>query len=487
MLTQLRFSNFKSWAEEKHVDFGRITGLFGPNSSGKSAILQTLLLLKQTSQLDDGNLFLHFGDSHGDYTDFGSYTEIIHKRDRRRRLLLGMTWSDTNRRRIAPRSRPQPNEYSLDIQLSAARSHGQERVRVERLKYVLGDFLDFSDTTAATFDTNVLRENLQIECSRPSRRSVGYEIRLRWGERVKIDLPSRRQYEPSGAYRIPYRAFYDLEAKAHDSDDQSVPRLARHQSPIGPFLRTVPRRIDEFLTRVYYLGPIREYPRRYNSWVGTLPATVGRRGEWTVQILLASQSGDSRNEEQPKIDDVEVWLDKLGVAENVDLRPIGDGSRIWELILTPAKGGGTKANITDVGFGVSQILPVVVALLYAQPGSTVLLEHPEIHLHPRVQMDLVDFFIYAAKERGIQIVFESHSEYMLARLQRRLAESNGSDSPVSTKDVKLYFCSLENGRSTLDPLEVNRNGSIQNWPHDFFGDTFTERMAIAKANVRAGG
>ena len=116
-----------------------------------------------------------------------------------------------------------------------------------------------------------------------------------------------------------------------------------------------------------------------------------------------------------------------------------------------------------------------------------MLEHPEIHLHPKVQMNLVDFFIHVAKERSIQIVFESHSEYMLARLQRRLAESKGSDSPITTDDVKLYFCSLENGRSVLETLEVNKNGSIQNWPHDFFGDTFTERMAIAKASVRADG
>ena len=186
------------------------------------------------------------------------------------------------------------------------------------------------------------------------------------------------------------------------------------------------------------------------------------------------------------MENVQKWLHKLGVAENIDLRRVGEGARIWELMLSPPNVAGYEANIADVGFGVSQVLPVVVELLNAPRGSTVLLEHPEIHLHPKVQMDLVDFFIYAAKERGIQIVFESHSEYMLARLQRRLAESNGSDSPITTDDVKLYFCSLKNDRSVLDPLKVNPNGSIQNWPEDFFGDTFTERMAIAKANVSAG-
>ena len=87
-------------------------------------------------------------------------------------------------------------------------------------------------------------------------------------------------------------------------------------------------------------------------------------------------------------------------------------------------------------------------------------------------MDLVDFFIFVAQHREIQIVFESHSEYMLARLQRRVAESYGSDTPITTDEVKLYFCSLKGDHSVLDPLKVNPDGSIQNWPPDFFGDTF---------------
>ncbi len=187
------------------------------------------------------------------------------------------------------------------------------------------------------------------------------------------------------------------------------------------------------------------------------------------------------------MESVQEWLRKLGVAGNIDLSRVGKGARIWEFRLNPPNVTGYKANLADVGFGVSQVLPVVVALLNAPRGSTVLLEHPEIHLHPKIQMDLVDFFIFAAKQRDIQIVFESHSEYMLARLQRRLAESNGSDSSLTTDDVKLYFCSLQDNRSVLEPLEVNPNGSIENWPHDFFGDTFTERMAIAKASVKSGG
>ena len=493
MLTQLRFSNFKSWADDNRVDFGRITGLFGPNSSGKSAILQTLLLLKQTAETGDDKLILNFGGARSDYADFGSYIDLVHKRDPTRKLSLSMTWTGPD-----PAFRQSMgSEYSLDIELSAGKRRNQEQVKVDRLEYVSKEGGTTGSLHGSTVRPRVFEDDLKIELSRPSPTALGYKVRLRSGDTVKIDLPIRRKYEPQGALRIPRAALDDLyvaATKARKSNDNSP-------SPQWLIVRLhfEPREsITKFLRHVYYLGPLREYPHRNYQWTGTLPATVGQRGEWAVQTLLADQSGDrssrkrtrssngSQTENQLSMENVQKWLHKLGVAENIDLRRVGEGARIWELMLSPPNVAGYEANIADVGFGVSQVLPVVVELLNAPRGSTVLLEHPEIHLHPKVQMDLVDFFIYAAKERGIQIVFESHSEYMLARLQRRLAESNGSDSPITTDDVKLYFCSLKNDRSVLDPLKVNPNGSIQNWPEDFFGDTFTERMAIAKANVSAG-
>ena len=309
-----------------------------------------------------------------------------------------------------------------------------------------------------------------------------------------------RKYKPYYIHRIPNRVTLDIGQKAEETEDDLDSMRIRYEWVIQALFTVCPINIDEFMKKIDYLGPAREEPRRLHQWRGVLPPTVGQRGESAVEILLASEVSGGVISKQPspsdngwegenylEAADVEDWFRRLGVAASVTPVRAGRGRQYWELMLQPPNGAGCEVNLADVGFGVSQVLPVIVALLYARPGSTVLLEHPEIHLHPKVQMDLVDFFIYAAKERGIQIVFESHSEYMLARLQRRLAESNGSDSSLTTDDVKLYFCSLKENRSVLEPLEVNPNGSIQNWPPDFFGDTFTERMAIAKANINAGG
>jgi predicted ATPase len=135
-------------------------------------------------------------------------------------------------------------------------------------------------------------------------------------------------------------------------------------------------------------------------------------------------------------------------------------------------------NLPDVGFGVSQVLPVVVQCFYASPHTTIILEQPEIHLHPSVQTALADLFIEAAQsreggaDRKIQVIIESHSEHFLRRLQRRLAEG-----VVTPDDVALYFCESGDQGAALRPLEVNLYGEIKNWPENFFGDEMGELAA----------
>jgi len=113
---------------------------------------------------------------------------------------------------------------------------------------------------------------------------------------------------------------------------------------------------------------------------------------------------------------------------------------------------------------------------YAPKGSIIILEQPEIHLHPAVQAGLADVMIDAVKTCNIQIIFESHSEHLLKRLQRRIAEQK-----ISPDTMALYFCESENDGSKLTPLNVDLFGNILNWPKEFFGDQFGEMAAMTKA------
>jgi predicted ATPase len=112
-------------------------------------------------------------------------------------------------------------------------------------------------------------------------------------------------------------------------------------------------------------------------------------------------------------------------------------------------------------------------------GSTVILEQPEIHLHPAVQADLADVLIDAYRKRGVQIIVESHSEHLLRRLQRRIAEKK-----LSRDEVGLYFCQIGAAGSSLTTLDVDLFGNISNWPSDFFGDQFGEIKAISDATLQ---
>ena len=172
------------------------------------------------------------------------------------------------------------------------------------------------------------------------------------------------------------------------------------------------------------------------------------------------------------------WLKELGLIYSFKVQPIAPNRKEYEVRIQRTA-ESASVFLTDVGFGVSQILPVLVLLFYVPEGSTVILEQPEIHLHPAVQAGLADVFIDAIKRRKLQIVLESHSEHLLQRLQRRLAEE-----VIETDAIRLYFTSIKEGRSELKALELDEYGNIGNWPTGFFGNAFEEAAAKMKAEMR---
>jgi predicted ATPase len=138
-----------------------------------------------------------------------------------------------------------------------------------------------------------------------------------------------------------------------------------------------------------------------------------------------------------------------------------------------------EAFLTDVGFGVSQVLPALVLLYYVPEGSIILMEQPEIHLHPSVQSGLADVILQVSKQRNLQVIVESHSEHLLQRFQRRVAEES-----YSVDELKLYFCDIQQGESKLIDLKLNEYGEIENYPDNFFGDEMAEIAATRRASLK---
>ena len=198
-----------------------------------------------------------------------------------------------------------------------------------------------------------------------------------------------------------------------------------------------------------------------------------------MDVMLTDRSARAGSENELPItleSEVSVWLRILGLANGAQLTPVSENGDIFEIQMASGP-GAANVLLPDVGFGVSQVLPVIVLCCSAPKGSTIILEQPEIHLHPAAQSGLADLFIYTSKHRGVQIIFESHSEHLLRRLQRRIAEDK-----LDASQAALYFCQRGGAAgSKLSVLELDEFGNIKNWPKGFFGDEFGEMAALAKA------
>ena len=214
---------------------------------------------------------------------------------------------------------------------------------------------------------------------------------------------------------------------------------------------------------------------------------VGAKGEYTISALLAATGAGRTLNRGPKMRthafDVFIadWLRDLGVIDSFSVKPVAKDRKEYEVLIRTHK-GAPEVKLTDVGFGISQVLPALVQAFYAPPNSMVWMEQPEIHLHPQVQAELADVFISAvqARERGqprnVQFVVESHSEHFLNRLQRRIAEEQ-----IKPDDVAVYFCRRRGAATDLEPLSLDLYGEIENWPENFFGDEMGELTARTTA------
>src|SRR5690606_14561747 len=132
------------------------------------------------------------------------------------------------------------------------------------------------------------------------------------------------------------------------------------------------------------------------------------RGERAVAALLASLDETEEGEETHLVENVSRWMKKLGIADELLIERHGR-SRYHELFVVD---GGRKTNIMDVGFGISQVLPMLVLSHFVEEGTTIIAEQPELHLHPRAQVGLAELMVEVARERKVQFIVETHSEHL---------------------------------------------------------------------------
>ncbi|AKI98578.1 AAA ATPase-like protein [Archangium gephyra] len=447
MFTQLRIQNFKAWKDTGNIRLAPLTVFFGPNSSGKTSLLQLLLLLQQSEQSSDRKRTLNFGDSHS-VVDLGVYPEMVFRHEPQRRLRFAFKW-----RVLGAQEDETERPYKVPQGTMAAFKASIGPVRDGSGPLGL-DFFQYSVCVPSQkpFTIRVQRDEV----------AGGYELSSR-------GLDFQNTPEISGGLSSPVR-FYGF---PREVDEEAVDDLEFS--------------LEEQLDAIHYLGPLRELPARYYSWSGEATEGVGIRGERSVEALLAGMERTLRRGDGAPVRFgalIADWLVRMQLLDSFEVKRIAPSRRDYE-VLVRSRGGAETVNLIDVGFGISQILPVLVQAFYVERESTILLEQPELHLHPSAQSSLADLFIDAiqmredALPRNIQFLVESHSEHFLRRLQRRIAEG------VLTPDqTALYFCKPGPEGSTIEELKLDEFGNISNWPENFFGDEVGDLSAMAKAAMK---
>ena len=411
MITELTAQNFKSWQDTGALQFAPLTGLFGANSSGKTSILQVLLMLKQTVERPpDWNEPLYFGNEES-LVNLGNFGTVIHKHKQDLSLNISVSWKSSTVVDI--------NKYIRFYNLN-----------VETLSSSQGD-RDRSEEIS--FSTNIARGVVN------------------------------NSYYATDLYRF--------DVQQPDLFRCYGFRTARNQ--IMEISSRFEGDFENLFSRILYLGPLREHPRPRYTWDGDHPKGIGQDGKKAISALLSGRVRHFSIDEQ-----ILSWLQRLELIHSYDLRPLSDTGRDYEFLVKQYK-GGPEVRLTDVGFGVSQVLPVLILCYYAPEGSILILEQPEAHLHPKVQTELADVLIDTVKNRNLQIILESHSEYLLSRLQRRIAEKE-----IAATDTALYFCEIKDGTSEIEQLNVDEYGNIRNWPQDFFGDVTGELIKKTKVEMQ---
>lgn len=454
MLTQLRIRNFKAWQDTGDIRLAPLTVFFGTNSSGKTSLLQFLLMLQQTVQSPDRRRVLNFGDNRS-LVDLGVWPEMVFRHEASRTLGFKLEW-----RALA----------------------GQ--------MYRDGDVQEPETEGPLAFEAEV--GPLPDELAPFGLKSFSYCLRPESGKSFGVGV----EYVGDGKYRLwsssGGKEGESVTLPAAPVNFHGLPTDRLGRLPLG-FKRAeefqlLQYTLEEMLHSLRYLGPVRMEPHRLYTWAGELPEDVGFDGENTVEALLASRERQFKLE--PKQDEsslaewVARWLQHMGILESFRLKSIAPHRKEYEVFVRAA-GMKDEVNLTDVGFGVSQVLPVLVQLLYVERRSALIFEQPELHLHPRAQSALADVFIDALRlreggaARKLQLLVESHSEHFLRRLQRRVAESR-----LTPDEVALYFCKPGPEGSIIEELKLDEYGNISNWPENFFGDEVGDLVAMTEAAMK---
>ena len=609
MIREWRISRFKSIAGTESLRFRPLTILAGPNSSGKSSVIQSILLVAQSlaSRVPNRQLVLN-----GEFVKLGTFEDVLNQQADEQSVDFGFDIDldcgsgdqtivgDARATRYPPFFRPMVADIprmtvSGDITFGPAGDPGADvssrplqadvktasfRTTVQGQQAILfaGDEVQTAEPDVVIerrTDVQVAQLLSKIDVA-PSlepvsglRQALRYDIHLsarakqalRRGRRalpghsvpgeivsarLEHFLPATVVWRQRSFERIVSSNIFRLSVMGSASLDATLERWRVSAQPVHAAMATVvkemaeasgeniarfvralrsdPDRIDAILAQTQeivgepwtsavsavegslpeeqalafraihaffddmrYLGPLRDDPKPlYEMSEVVDPTDIGSKGQYTAAVLYENDRaeidfippGESASTRATLGEAIRIWLQHFGMADAIRTT---DEPKLGHRLLVRPTGIRRYVDLTNVGVGVSQVLPILVMALVSRPGSVLLFEQPELHLHPAIQSQLGDFFIALARS-GRQCVVETHSEYLINRLRLRIAESE-LDSDLLDLSV-VHFVERPGAASKFTPVVINAFGAIPDWPRGFFDQSPTESELILRAAMK---
>lgn len=410
-VTQITVSGFKSISQEQSIEIRPLTILAGANSSGKSSMIQPLLLLKQTleASYDPGGLLLS-----GPNVKFTSVDQLLSrtsKGEQSKSFSFGTRVGDST------------------LSLYFSRQQGR-RIDIQSICF---------SSKGETFSLRLGMTHAEVLSVLPTSLRSVYE-------RASEGAPTKLQWVV-----IRKRCF--LEPALRMENEQTYFQFGSLRMPsvtIEPYIRSL-----------IHLPGLRGNPERTYPVTAVGPTFPGTFEKYAASVIAQWQA--KKNLE--KLEQLGKDLEKLGLTWKVTAKPINDTQvelQVGRLSRITKGRAQDLVNIADVGLGVSQVLPVLVALRIAEPEQVVYLEHPELHLHPRAQFAMAQILASAA-DHGVRVVVETHSNLLLLGVQTLVAEGK-----LTPEKVKLHWFKRDYiGNTKVSSAGLDEMGAFGDWPEDF--------------------
>lgn len=514
-----RLENFMGFGSRGHlgssdprwIELRDICLVFGLNSSGKSALLRALRLLKQSVREGTEEEALIFQSDRG--ANLGSFRELVHGRDDSLQMAFHFRLDPTPavdrwlqyaalRKALGLWKQGFPQEEKngwLEISL---------RYGIWEKEQPLGKRTGCVGVKLLFCWENSRKKRCEATLISAERKAVfdtdgdqKQRVYLPWKVQEIAFLPELEALSdlPLQDGTLPVLKANPLDPPADLTELEYLwefaPNDGRAVYPLfelaADLLSEAYNSLKDFLNKIEFIAPIRPAPE--HTYV--LKASDLRRfqdqglGGWVR--LLSGLEGREK-------DEIELWLSKLGLGKRIHVHVFlwdPQVALISRVGVDEWNGRLDDVNISLLGFGISQVLPIIAQCVLAEPGSLLVIEQPELHLHPRAQADLADVFIACTKKHNFRLLVETHSEHLLLRMQRRIAETTARFDILSlyvwkNSNLRMMFVYKREEQSYQAHIVISDEGEIEfeceEEPEEFiefFADDFEETARLVEARL----